>query len=169
MLSLFGIILGLALLIFLAFRGKSLLWAAPICALVVALTGGLDLFTAYTQDYMQGFVDFVLEWFPAFMLGAIFGQIMQDSGGAVALTKAVVKLVGRDKAIFASVLCGGLLALRRHLRLRDHLLHVSHRPGAFQGGKHYPPPDPRHYHDRCVHLLHERAARYAHHPEPDPL
>lgn len=76
MLSLFGIILGLALLIFLAFRGKSLLWAAPICALVVALTGGLDLFTAYTQDYMQGFVDFVLEWFPAFMLGAIFGQIM---------------------------------------------------------------------------------------------
>ena len=43
MLSLFGIILGLALLIFLAFRGKSLLWAAPICALVVALTGGLDL------------------------------------------------------------------------------------------------------------------------------
>lgn len=82
MLSLFGIILGLALLIFLAFRGKSLLWAAPICALVVALTGGLDLFTAYTQDYMQGFVDFVLEWFPAFMLGAIFGQIMQDSGGA---------------------------------------------------------------------------------------
>lgn len=94
MLSLFGIILGLALLIFLAFRGKSLLWAAPICALVVALTGGLDLFTAYTQDYMQGFVDFVLEWFPAFMLGAIFGQIMQDSGGAVSLTKAVVKLVG---------------------------------------------------------------------------
>lgn len=110
MLSLFGIILGLALLIFLAFRGKSLLWAAPICALVVALTGGLDLFTAYTQDYMQGFVDFVFEWFPAFMLGAIFGQIMQDSGGAVSLTKAVVKLVGRDKAIFASVLCGGLLA-----------------------------------------------------------
>lgn len=35
---------------------------------------------------------------------------MQDSGGAVSLTKAVVKLVGRDKAIFASVLCGGVLA-----------------------------------------------------------
>ena len=81
MLSLVGIIVGLALLIFLAFRGKSLLWAAPVCALLVAFTGGLDMFTAYTQNYMEGMVGFVKEWFPAFMLGAIFGQIMQDSGG----------------------------------------------------------------------------------------
>ena len=88
MLSLVGIIVGLALLIFLAFRGKSLLWAAPVCALLVAFTGGLDMFTAYTQNYMEGMVGFVKEWFPAFMLGAIFGQIMQDSGGAVSLTKA---------------------------------------------------------------------------------
>ena len=43
MLSLVGIIVGLALLIFLAFRGKSLLWAAPVCALLVAFTGGLDI------------------------------------------------------------------------------------------------------------------------------
>ena len=50
MLSLVGIIVGLALLIFLAFRGKSLLWAAPVCALLVAFTGGLDMFTAYTQN-----------------------------------------------------------------------------------------------------------------------
>lgn len=53
MLSLVGIIVGLALLIFLAFRGKSLLWAAPVCALLVAFTGGLDMFTAYTQNYMD--------------------------------------------------------------------------------------------------------------------
>ncbi len=97
------------MLIFLAFRGKSLLWAAPVCALLVAFTGGLDMFTAYTQNYMEG-VGFVKEWFPAFMLGAIFWPDHAGSGGAVSLTKAVVKLVGRDKAIFASVLCGGVLA-----------------------------------------------------------
>ncbi len=60
MLSLVGIIVGLALLIFLAFRGKSLLWAAPVCALLVAFTGGLDMFTAYTQNYMEGMVGFHL-------------------------------------------------------------------------------------------------------------
>ncbi len=57
--SLFGIIAGLALLIFFAFKGKSLIWAAPICTVIVALTGGLDLFPAYTESYMSGFVGFV--------------------------------------------------------------------------------------------------------------
>lgn len=108
--SLFGIVLGLALLIFFAFKGKSLIWAAPICAMVVALTGGLDLLGAYTESYMTGFVGFVKDWFPTFLLSAIFGQIMEDSGAAQAITKAIVKLVGRDKAIFVSVLCGGVLA-----------------------------------------------------------
>ena len=134
MLSLVGIIVGLALLIFLAFRGKSLLWAAPVCALLVAFTGGLDMFTAYTQNYMEGMVGFVKEWFPAFMLGAIFGQIMQDLGGAVSLTKAVVKLVGRDKAIFALRPVRRCAGLWRDLRLRHHFLHVSHCVGAVQGG-----------------------------------
>lgn len=134
MLSLVGIIVGLALLIFLAFRGKSLLWAAPVCALLVAFTGGLDMFTAYTQNYMEGMVGFVKEWFPAFMLGAIFGQIMQDSGGAVSLTKARCK-AGRagqsDLCLRPVRRCAGLW---RDLRLRHHFLHVSHCAGAVQGG-----------------------------------
>ncbi len=108
--SILGIVLGLALLIFFAFRGKSLIWAAPICAMVIAITGGLELLPAYTENYMTGFVGFVKDWFPAFMLSAIFGQIMEDSGGAVAITKAIVRLLGRDKAIFVSVVCGGVLA-----------------------------------------------------------
>lgn len=110
MLSLFGIVLGLGLLIAFAFKGKSLIWAAPICAIVVALTGGLDLLTSYTESYMTGFVGFVKSWFPTFLLSAIFGQIMEDSGAAQSITKAIVRLVGRDKAIFVSVLCGGVLA-----------------------------------------------------------
>lgn len=108
--SLGGIVVGLALLIWFAFRGKSLIWAAPICAMVVALTGGLDLLSAYTVSYMEGFVGFVKDWFPAFLLSAIFGQIMEDSGGAQAITKAIVRRLGRNKAIFVSVLCGGVLA-----------------------------------------------------------
>ena len=131
MLSLVGIIVGLALLIFLAFRGKSLLWAAPVCALLVAFTGGLDMFTAYTQNYMEGMVGFVKEWFPAFMLGAIFGQIMQDSGGE----RDAVLLQGRagqsDLCLRPVRRCAGLW---RDLRLRHHFLHVSHCVGAVQGG-----------------------------------
>ena len=47
-----GIFLGLALLMFLAYRGMSIIWVAPIAALVVAVTGGLDILNAYTRVYM---------------------------------------------------------------------------------------------------------------------
>lgn len=108
--SIFGIVVSLALLIVFAFRGKSLLWAAPICAMLVAFTGGLALLPTYTGAYMEGFVGFVKDWFPAFMLSAIFGQIMEDSACAVSITKAIVRLVGQDKAILVSIICGGVLA-----------------------------------------------------------
>lgn len=108
--SLIGIILALALLILFAFKGKSLIWAAPICAMVVAATGGLDMLDAYLGTYMEGFVGFTKSWFPAFLLSAIFGQVMQDSGGAQAITKATVRVLGSKHTIFVSVLCGGILA-----------------------------------------------------------
>ncbi len=47
-----GIFIGLALLMFLAYRGYSIIWVAPIAAGVVALTGGLPLLEAYRETYM---------------------------------------------------------------------------------------------------------------------
>ena len=63
----FGIILGLGVLMTLAYRGWSIIWIAPISAGVVALTGGLDLLEAYKEPYMEGFVSFAKQWFPVFM------------------------------------------------------------------------------------------------------
>ena len=64
-----GIVLGLALLVFLAYKGYSIIWVAPVSAMVVALTGGLSLLPAYTDTYMQGLVDFAKSWFPMFNPG----------------------------------------------------------------------------------------------------
>ena len=105
----FGIFIGLALLMFLAYRGLSIIWAAPICAMVVALTGGLELLPAYTDSYMTGFVGFAKSWFPVFMLGAIFGKLMDESGAAKAVAHAVVKLIGAKYAILAVVLACAVL------------------------------------------------------------
>ena len=85
--SLFGIILGLVLLIFLAFKGQSILWVAPICAAVVALFGmfedpSINVLTMYTENYMQGMANFTMSWFPAFLLGAVFGKMMEATGAA---------------------------------------------------------------------------------------
>ncbi len=100
----FGIIIGLILLMVLAYKGISTIWAAPICALIVALTGGLDLIDAYTVTYMQGFVGFTASWFPAFMLGAIFGKVMEATGAAHSVGYWVVKVLGPKRAILAVVL-----------------------------------------------------------------
>lgn len=103
--SLVGIFIGLGLLILFAFKGKSMIWAAPICVLAVALTSQLDPLDAYAVSYMEGFASFVKSWFPTFMLSAIFGKIMEVSGGAQAVTEMILEKLGRDKAmsvIFAS-------------------------------------------------------------------
>ena len=104
-----GIFLGLALLMFLAYRGMSIIWVAPIAALVVALTGGLELLPSYTDTYMTGFVGFAKSWFPVFMLGAIFGKIMDETGAAKSVAHAVVNLIGKKYAILAVVLSCAVL------------------------------------------------------------
>lgn len=110
MISLIGIIVGLVMLVLFAFKGSSLVWAAPLAAMVVALTGGLDLLPAYLENYMGGFVGFTQTWFPTFMLSAIFGKILETSGAAQSLTVWIVEKLGRDKAIFISLVAGGILA-----------------------------------------------------------
>ncbi|SMP70230.1 GntP family permease [Anoxynatronum buryatiense] len=99
-----GIIIGLALLMYLAYRGMSIIWIAPICAGIVALTGGLNLIEAYREAYMGGFVGFAKAWFPVFMLGAIFGKIMDDSGAARAVAHWITAKIGTKRAIFAVVM-----------------------------------------------------------------
>lgn len=94
-----GIILGLIVLMVLAYRGWSIIWVAPIAAGVVALTGGLDLLDAYTGTYMAGFVDFAGEWFPVFMLAAVFGKLMGDTGMAKAVAMAFTNVIGTQRAV----------------------------------------------------------------------
>lgn len=99
-----GIFLGLALLMFLAYKGISTIWAAPICAILVAISGGLEPVGTYLTTYMQGFVGFTSSWFPAFMLGAIFGKVMEATGAAHAVGHWIAKAIGAKRAILAVVL-----------------------------------------------------------------
>ncbi|TNH06196.1 GntP family permease [Testudinibacter sp. TR-2022] len=104
-----GILLGLTIIIVLAFWGWSIIWVAPIAAGVVALFGGLDLLTAYTGDYMSGFVGFAKTWFPIFMLGAIFGKLMEVTSMANAIAHTISKWLGAKRAILAVVVACSIL------------------------------------------------------------
>ena len=99
------IVVALGLLMYLAFRGISLLILAPALALLaVAATGELPILGTYTQIFMTATGGFVTSFFPLFLLGAIFGKLIEDSGSAEVLANSIIERLGDDKAILAVVL-----------------------------------------------------------------
>ncbi|MGI9479948.1 MAG: GntP family permease, partial [Hyphomicrobiaceae bacterium] len=110
MIDILSVFLSLGLLMYLAFRGVTLLLLAPLMALLaVLLTGGLPLLASYTQIFMINVGDFVVAFFPLFLLGAVFGKLMDDSGSARAIADLVIGRLGGDHAILAVVLCCAVL------------------------------------------------------------
>lgn len=111
MLGVIGIIVSLGLLMYLAYRGINVLVLAPIMALLAVLIGGdaYLLLPTYTQVFMKELGGYLLRFFPLFMLGAIFGKLMDDSGSAKSIAHWIVTRVGRDRAILAIVLSCGIL------------------------------------------------------------
>lgn len=104
-----GIILALVALMFLAYRGYSILWVAPVCAVILGVTGGLDLLTMYRDTYMLGLSGYVKTWFPVFMLGAIFGHLMDYTGAAKSIAKWLTNTIGPKRAIIGVVVGCGVL------------------------------------------------------------
>jgi H+/gluconate symporter-like permease len=107
--GLLGILVGLGLLIWLAFRGWSVLLLAPAAALVAALFGGEPLLANWTQIFMGGAARFLAQFFPLFLLGAVFGKLMDDSGSVAAVADFITSALGPRHVMLAVVLAGALV------------------------------------------------------------
>jgi H+/gluconate symporter-like permease len=107
--GLLGILLGLALLIALAFRGWSILLLAPVAALVAAAFAGEPLLASWTQTFMSNAAGFIAQFFPLFLLGALFGKLMDDSGSVNAIAQFMTEKLGPQRAILAVVLAGAVV------------------------------------------------------------
>ncbi|MFS0784589.1 GntP family permease [Bacillus sp. 1P06AnD] len=104
-----SILVGLILLMALAYLGWSIIWVAPVVAGVVALMSGLNVFDTYTGTYMEGLVGFVQKWFPIFLLGAVFGKLMEETGAAKSVARQVTRLIGKKRAILGVLIASALL------------------------------------------------------------
>ena len=104
-----GILLSLFLLMFFAYRGFSVILFSPIFALLAASMSGLSLMPAYTELFMAKAVVYVKSFFPVFMLGAVFGKVMEDTGLAKGISHSIIKGLGKERAILAVVLSGAVL------------------------------------------------------------
>jgi H+/gluconate symporter-like permease len=107
--GLFGILLGLALLVWLAYRGWSILLLAPGAALIAAGFAGGPLLAYWTQTFMDSASRFIAQFFPLFLLGALFGKLMEDSGSVAAIASFMTEKLGQQRAVLTVVLAGALV------------------------------------------------------------
>ena len=109
LIGLAGILLAIGLIIWLAYRGFSLLLAAPLAAIVAAAFSREPLLAHWTQTLMPGAGRFIIQFFPLFLLGAVFGKLMDDSGSALAIARTITERLGAARAVLAVVLACALL------------------------------------------------------------
>ena len=104
--GLIGILLGLGALVWLSFRGWSVLVLAPAAALIAAAASREPLLAHWTMTFMGAAAGFLAQFFPLFLLGAVFGKLMDDSGSVSAIARFMTEKLGPRRAILAVVLAG---------------------------------------------------------------
>ena len=107
----FIIVLGaLLFLMLVAYRGYSVILFAPVAALgAVLLTDPSMVAPMFSSVFMEKMVGFVKLYFPVFLLGAVFGKVIELSGFSKSIVSSVIDLVGRQRAMLAIVLVCSLL------------------------------------------------------------
>jgi len=101
---------ALGLLMFVAYRGYSVILFAPVCAMLAVLfTDPAAVPAMFTGVFMEKMVGFVKLYFPVFLLGAVFGKVIELSGFSKSIVAAVIKLIGRERAILSIVIVCAVL------------------------------------------------------------
>lgn len=111
MIGLIGIVLSLILLMYLAYKGFSVIILAPLLALFAVMWSGLsnELLGMYSQVFMTGLGGYIIKYFPLFLLGAVFGKLMDDSGSARTIANFFVEKLGHKRAMLSIVLSCAIL------------------------------------------------------------
>jgi H+/gluconate symporter-like permease len=108
--SLLIVVGALVFLMFVAYRGYSVILFAPIAALgAVLLTDPSLVPPMFSSVFMEKTVGFVKNYFPVFMLGAVFGKVIELSGFSKSIVSAVIGLVGRERAVLSIVIVCAIL------------------------------------------------------------
>jgi H+/gluconate symporter-like permease len=108
--SLIIVVIALLLLMFVAYRGFSVILFAPLCALLaVFVTDPSLVLPMFSGVFMDKTVGFIKSYFPVFLLGAVFGKVIEMSGFSKAIVSAVIRIVGQERAILSIVLVCAIL------------------------------------------------------------
>lgn len=88
------LVVAVLLIGFFCLKNVPTLISGIVCSVILLIYFGMDIYDGLLNTYMGGFVDFTKTWFLMFFLGALFGKIMDVTGAADSLARAVLKLIG---------------------------------------------------------------------------
>ena len=104
------VLAALCFLMFVAYRGYSVILFAPVAALgAVLLTDPNLVAPMFTGLFMDKMVGFLKLYFPVFLLGAVFGKLIELSGFSRSIVAAAIRLLGTRQAMLVIVLVCALL------------------------------------------------------------
>lgn len=109
-LSVFGLIIGIITLITLSYRGVHTVMSALAASIIIMLTNGMDLWTAINKNFMTSAGGFVTTYFLLFALGAVFGEVMSQSGCASTIAKNIVDTLGKKYVLMGLVIITAILS-----------------------------------------------------------
>ncbi len=104
------VLAALVFLMVVAYRGYSVILFAPVAALgAVLLTDPSLVAPMFTGLFMDKMVGFLKLYFPVFLLGAVFGKLVEVSGFSKSIVASTIRVVGAQRAMLAIVLVCALL------------------------------------------------------------
>lgn len=109
-LEIFCIVASVCALMYLSYKGISLLILTPLLACITVLfCADSHVLASYTEIFMSKLGSFAITYFPIFMLSAVFGKLMHESGSAKIIANKISSVFGKNNAILSVVISCAIL------------------------------------------------------------
>lgn len=108
-LSTIFIFVAIAGLMYLAYRGVSIILIAPVMAVVAAVGCGKPILDVLGSVYFIKAAEYIGKFFPVFLFGAIFAKLMEEGGLAASIANKISDVLGAKRAVLAVIIGCGIL------------------------------------------------------------
>ena len=105
-----GLVLGLAVLIFMGFKGWGMVPTSIVASIVVIITNRMDVWTAFNDHYATFMKNYAGNYLLMFFLGTVFGALMGSTGAAKSIACKIVDVLGTKRALLVVVVISAILS-----------------------------------------------------------
>lgn len=110
MVGIIGILIAIVILIIASYKGWGVIPVAIFCSIIVAVSSFVNIETAMTVAFAEGFKNFAGSYFLLFALGSLFGKVMSETGAARSISMKLVEVLGSKRALLITILSTAVLS-----------------------------------------------------------